>query len=185
LAERGAAHNALRDATGPDHERLDALFGGFAIGTPDGYRRFLTAHAGALPAIEQALDASGFADDLTDWPSRRRGAALAADLAAVGGDLPVALNPPQLDTPARRWGAAYVIEGSRLGGAFLARQVPAALPKAYLSTPQPAGNWRHFLAELEAVLTTPGDIEQAQTTARAVFALFEAGARQQLDQTHR
>jgi heme oxygenase len=181
MAERGLAHAALHAGTKTEHERLDALFGGFSLTSADGYRAFLTAHARALPAIEQALDAGGFADRLADWPGRRRADALAADLVTLGGAVPAPLPAPALDTPAKQWGAAYVIEGSRLGGAMLARGVAADLPKAYLGTPQNPGNWRIFLDYLDKALTVPQDIAVAGETARAVFALFEAAGQQQMD----
>lgn len=93
----------------------------------------------ALTAVEQALDDAGFADALDDWPERKRAGAVAADLAAIGEAPPPPLAAPPLDTPAARWGAAYVVEGSRLGGALLARSVPDNLPKSYLGSTQPPG----------------------------------------------
>lgn len=172
------ARASLRQATATDHARLDALFGGFRLGEAEDYRAFLTAHAMALPAIEAALDAAGFADVLKDWPARMRGAAIAADLAALGAPLPAPLVAPRLDSRAAQWGAAYVVEGSRLGGALLSRSVPAGLPISYLGSPQPPGSWRNFLEELDQALALPQDIARATESARATFGLFEqAGLR--------
>ncbi|WP_454884539.1 biliverdin-producing heme oxygenase [Sphingomonas oryzagri] len=126
------ARAALRAATAADHERLDALFGGFRLDDPQDYRAFLKAHAMALTAVEQALDAADFADTLDDWPQRKRAGAITADLVAIGEPVPAPLPAPRLGTPAARWGAAYVVEGSRLGGALLARSVADDLPKSYL-----------------------------------------------------
>lgn len=168
---------ALRRETAPDHERLDALFGRFRLDDPTDYRAFLTAHAMALPAVERALDEAGFAALLDDWPQRRRADAIAADLAALGAAIPTPLVAPRLDTPAAQWGAAYVVEGSRLGGALLARSVPDGLPKSYLGTPQAPGAWRKFLESLDKHIGLPQDIAQATDTARAVFGLFEQAAR--------
>ena len=163
---------ALRHGTALDHERLDALFGGFRLGDPADYRAFLTAHAMALPAIEQALDTAGFADQLDDWPRRRRSDAVVADLAALGAPVPTPFAAPLLATPAAQWGAAYVVEGSRLGGALLARSVPEDLPRSYLGTPQAPGAWRMFLDSLDKHVRLPQDIAQATETARAVFGMF-------------
>ena len=171
------ARAALRRATAPDHERLDALFGQFRLDDPADYLAFLTAHAMALPAIEQALDAAGFATLLGDWPARRRGAAVTDDLATLGAPVPVPLAAPRLDDPAAQWGAAYVVEGSRLGGAMLARSVREGLPKRYLGTPQPPGAWRHFLQRLDDQVRSPDQIAQATQAARATFALFEQAGR--------
>lgn len=167
------ARAALRKGTAADHERLDVLFGGFRLGDPQDYRAFLTAHAMALTAVERALDAAGFGDTLDDWPQRKRGDAIAADLAAIGEPSPTPLPATSLDTPAAQWGAAYVIEGSRLGGALLARSVPEDLPKSYLGSAQPPGSWRKFLDKLDKALPLPRDIADATESARATFGLFE------------
>ncbi len=168
----------LRAATGDAHERLDALFAGFAIASRDGYARFLAAHAMALPALERALDARGFAGELSDWPRRRRSDALAADLAALGEPQPPALAAPALGDRAACWGAAYVLEGSRLGGAMLARMIPPGAPDAYLAGPRPPGAWRAFLTALETALASADALASAVAAANASFALFEAaGAR--------
>lgn len=172
--ERGSAHQHLRAATAEDHARLDGRFACFDLGEADQYRSFLTAHARALPAVERALDAAGFAERLADWPERRRGDALAADLTALAAPLPEAFPAPSMVTPAAQWGAAYVVEGSRLGGAVLARQVGEGLPKAYLGTPPAPGVWRRFLAAMDAALTTDSDRAEAAAAARATFRLFEA-----------
>jgi heme oxygenase len=167
------ARAALREGTAADHARLDLMFGGFRLDDPEDYRAFLTAHAMALRGIEQTLDAAGFADVLGDWPERRRGDAIAADLAALGAPVPSPLSVPALATPAAQWGAAYVVEGSRLGGALLARSVPDGLPKSYLGTAQPPGAWRKFLKSLDNALRFPQDIALAIESARAAFGLFE------------
>ena len=172
-------HAALRAATRDEHERLDTMMGGFDLADRASYQDFLCAHAMALPAIETALDDAGFADRLEDWPERRRGAALAADLAALGGAMPEPLVPPALSGTAAQWGAAYVIEGSRLGGKFLARQVGADLPKAYLGAPQAGGGWRRFLDGLDRAVTSPRQIAEAREAARAAFAMFEVAAARQ------
>ena len=167
------ARAALRAGTAADHERLDTLFGRFRLDDPNEYRAFLKAHAMALTAVEQALDEANFADALDDWPHRKRGEAIATDLAAIGEALPAPLPAPSFDAPAAQWGAAYVIEGSRLGGALLARSVPDDLPKSYLGSAQPPGNWRKFLEKLDKALSHPQDIANATESARATFGLFE------------
>jgi heme oxygenase len=177
VADRGAAHAALRTGTAADHARLDGLFAGFDLADPVAYRAFLTAHAMALPAVERALDEADFDSRLADWPERRRTAALADDLAALGAALPDPLPAPALPGPAACWGAAYVVEGSRLGGAMLARRVGEGLPRSYLGTPLAPGAWRHFLGELDRHLATPAEQAEAVQAANAVFALFETAGR--------
>lgn len=79
---------------------------------------------------------------------------------------------------AAHWGAAYVVEGSRLGGQVLARRVAPSLPCAYLSAAQPSGAWRVFLGAMDtAAVAGGGDWHQAALlSARRTFGLFAAAA---------
>jgi heme oxygenase (biliverdin-IX-beta and delta-forming) len=180
MIDKSGAVAALRAGTAADHQRLDGLFAGFDLADPASYRAFLTAHARALPAVEHALDAAGFAERLPDWAERHRTAALTGDLAGVGTEPPEPLPFPTPADAAAAWGAAYVVEGSRLGGKFLAQRVGEGLPKAYLATPQPPGAWRDFLHRLDEAVRTPEEIAAATASANAVFALFEAAGREQI-----
>jgi len=158
----------LRAATAPDHAAVDARFGGFRLGDAAEYGRFLLAHARALPAVERALAGAGEA--LPAW--RARTGALAGDLAALGLAL---LTPLRFAVGgAARWGALYVIEGSRLGGTLLAREVPAALPRDYLAARHEAGEWRRLLAAIEARAGLADDTWRAAAIAgaRDTFALY-------------
>ncbi len=162
----------LRQATAADHEMVDAHYGGFALDRPAGYRSFLTAHARALPAVERALVE---ASDLPPWRSRT--ALLAADLHALDAPMPAPL-PFQPGAAAERWGALYVIEGSRLGGQLLARSVPAGLPSAYLAAHHLPGEWRRLLTTLDTHAAGQGQAWQdaALAGARACFALYARAA---------
>ncbi|WP_293873554.1 MULTISPECIES: biliverdin-producing heme oxygenase [unclassified Sphingomonas] len=164
----------LRAATAGDHDTVDAAFGGFALDDAAGYRRFLLAHARALPAVEAAL-ATAADDALPAW--RPRTPALAGDLRAMDAAMP---EPFAFDASddAARWGALYVIEGSRLGGQLLARTVPAGLPAAYLAARHLPGEWRRLLAALDARAAACGAAwcEAALAGARATFALYARAA---------
>lgn len=154
------------------------MLGGFDLAERGSYGQFLQAHAAAVSAVEAALDAAGMAALLDDWPERRRAAELAADLAALGLAAPLPLAFPAPAGPAATWGAAYVVEGSRLGGKLLARSVATGLPTAYLAAPQPPGAWRTFLAKLDDALHPEAMHAPAIRSALDVFALFEAGTTQ-------
>jgi heme oxygenase len=160
----------LRAETAADHDRVDSLYGGFALDDAADYRRMLTAHAAALPGVEAALAA---ADDLPAW--RPRTALIAQDLAAMGVAMPAPAAFAAADD-ASRWGALYVIEGSRLGGMLLARSVPAGLPSAYLGASHQPGEWRGLLAALEARAASAGEAwrQGVLAGARACFALYAA-----------
>lgn len=169
----------LRSATAADHAMVDERFGGFALGDAADYRAFLEAHGRALPAVEAML-ASGVetADDAVAWPAwRPRTPLIAADLAALGAAMPLPLRF-EVASDAARWGALYVIEGSRLGGQLLARSVPDGLPQAYLAARHLPGEWRGLLAALdaEAAARDADWGEAALAGARATFALYAQAA---------
>jgi len=163
-------HAALRAATAADHAAVDTAYAGFDLADRDGYAAFLTAHARALPAIESALVRAG------DDGFRPRTPLLAQDLAALGMDMPVPLAIALPVGAAERAGMLYVIEGSRLGGGLLARQVPAGLPSAYLSATHLPGEWRALLTRLDEETEGDGRLRDAVETARATFALYRSAA---------
>jgi heme oxygenase len=154
----------LRSATRLDHAQVDAAFGHHDLATRAGYTAFLTAHARVLPAIEARLRP---AELIPGWQGRA--GALARDLATLGTALPA---PAPLALPpgeAARWGALYVLEGSRLGGAVLAKSVPPDLPRAFLAATHAPGQWRALLARLD---TLDLDRDETLAGARAAFTAF-------------
>ncbi|TVV71873.1 biliverdin-producing heme oxygenase [Sphingomonas solaris] len=165
----------LRGATADDHNRLDAVFGQYDLADAAAYRRFLRAHARALQPVETAIAGSAATHA---WQPRVP--LIAADLAALGEPMPEAMT---IDPPgaARLWGMRYVVEGSRLGGAMLARQVGAGLPAAYLGAQHGKGEWRGFLEALEGAGDAGGAEWRAEAGggAQAAFALFAASAAQE------
>ena len=171
----------LRTATAPLHERVDAAYAAFEFGQPGSYAHFLRAHSRVLGNVEVALEQAGIAQLLDDWPSRVRRHALQADLDALGIAGPVSLPAPPLPDLASCWGAAYVLEGSRLGGQVLARrlhQFDPTAPTGYLRHGEVARLWPRFLARLET--TSPTAWPAMLTAAEATFELFiQAAAREQ------
>ena len=131
---------ALREATRGAHEAVDAAFGGYDLADADGYRAFLTAHARALPVAEARMQSLPFVTMRTPL--------LAADLADLDVAMPAPLPLDAVDE-AGAWGALYVVEGSRLGGAMLARGVPAGWPSRYLGAVHPPGQWRALRAAID------------------------------------
>lgn len=172
------SHKALREGTADAHARLDGLFESFDLSDRASYAAFLSAHAQALLPVEAALDAAGAARITDDWEQRKRGALVAADLAALDASIPA--PPPyahDLVDDAAIAGALYVVEGSRLGGRLLARRVAPGLPKRYLDPGQSAENWRVLLARIDGVLYDEGLTKRAIAAALDVFAAFEAAGR--------
>jgi len=169
------ARFALRAATGEAHDRLDALYSAFDLGRPADYATFLLSHAPAFLAVEAALDAAGAETVIDGWAGRRRSGALKADLTALDLRVPAPATFPALDGEAAILGAAYVLEGSRLGGAMLVRTVGHGLPTAFL-TPGNPSDWRAFISRLDERLSSEESLADAASAALSVFTLFERSA---------
>ncbi|MBX4959269.1 biliverdin-producing heme oxygenase [Rhizobium lentis] len=162
--------SVLRAQTADCHAEVDKLFGTFDLSSNVQYRTFLRAHARVVPAAENALDEAGVVRLLPDWPERRRAQLLLADIGELGDRLPERLPAPALHDEAALWGALYVLEGSKLGGAVLARSVPDPLPSRYLTPRGPKGAIRIFMDRLEAI--GADDPFAAVSSARTLFDLF-------------
>jgi len=176
---------ALRAATAGRHELLDS---GLPIGTPQASLRDYAAHLALLRAWLAPLQAWSmtYADGPQGRPDFDNGARLAlidADLgepympaapAVSAGDIP-GVNPwPDGASAAWRWGVAYVVEGSQLGGAVLyarLRERLAPHPLRYLQGQDdgPGPRWRVFMQALRAHVRTPAEIAEACAGACAAF----------------
>lgn len=161
--DAGRVRQALRDATMGSHLQVDTLFAGYALDRAIDYRRFLTAHARALGALEPVAR-----------PDSPRLPLLAQDLAALDTPMPDPLPLAPNATDGFRWGLRYALEGSRLGGAMLSRQVAPDLPRAYLSAVHGKGEWKAFQAALDSAAAEGGEgwLDDAVQGAQAAFALF-------------
>jgi heme oxygenase len=81
---------------------------------------------------------------------------------------------PDSASPAYRWGVAYVIEGSQLGGAVLHARLAVRLaphPLRYLrgEAGGPGPRWRAFMIALRAAVQTPQEIIDACAGACSAF----------------
>lgn len=167
--QAGDLHLALRAATRDLHDAVEALFAPLDLARRDDYARFLAAQAAAILPLEAALEQAGIDRLLPDWPARARAAALRADLRALDAAVPA--MPTLVPAPgAQVLGAAYVLEGSRLGGAVILRRLGTGLPDAFLRHGQGQALWRSFLGRLEALPAHMG--EEAIRGARQAFGLF-------------
>jgi heme oxygenase (biliverdin-IX-beta and delta-forming) len=135
------------------------------------YVRFLDRMFGVHAATEAAfadhaeLAAAGF-----DAASRCKSPLICADLAELGA-VPSTSRciVPELGGLARGLGAAYVIEGSTLGGAFVRSRlripnVPTAFLAGYGAQTGPM--WKRFIAICEASRV---ELDDAIAAARAMF----------------
>jgi heme oxygenase len=169
-------HQALRSGTAEAHERVDAAFATFDLTDRSSYARFLSAHAEVVWPLEAALAGERVT---TDWETRKRGGLLREDLAHLRS-LTTAkaanLTELSLSSVPEIAGALYVLEGSRLGGKFLARRLPMGFPRAYLDSDQPSAEWRKLLDSLDTILYDPTNLQSALAAAHRVFSAFERAA---------
>lgn len=164
------AHALLRAATRAAHDQVDAAFSKWNLADRADYADFLSAQARAYLPVEQAVAAAP-KGALGDWSKRARGPLLIADLAELGIQAPAG-EAVAFATPAEALGGAYVLEGSRLGGAMLRKSVAPGLPTRFLSPPSIAGRWRDFLQMLEQELSSDVQRSHAVAGAQLVFDRF-------------
>lgn len=165
---------ALRRATASRHERLDS---GLPLAAPDASLADYAHHLQLLHAWLLPLAAA--------WPGsadgpQAAGISPAPHLALIEADLadpalascpgtPFAPSPAWLDGTgaAYRWGVAYVVEGSQLGGAVLYKRLATQLaphPLRYLhgaGEGGPGPRWRAFMAALREGVHTPHEVADA------------------------
>lgn len=132
----------LRGATREQHAELDASV------DLARYPAFLVSSLAAVEQVEPAIAR------WLPYPIERI-PALRADLDELGL-VPAASEPFSLANRSEAWGAAYVLEGSTLGGMMLAENTGAPA-KRYLRLrgKQTAARWKAFLAELAAAELDP------------------------------
>ena len=173
----------LRQATATRHERLDS---GLPLSKPDAT---LADYAHHLQLLRDWLTPlAAWQQGFTDGPQGPAGIAAAPHLALIDADLAepslaaCARNPhpqqapwPAQASPAYRWGIAYVVEGSQLGGAVLYKRLAEQLaphPLRYLrgaGAGGPGPRWRGFMEALRAEVRSEGQVAEACAGACDAF----------------
>lgn len=162
--------SALREATREAHEALDSRLS-FSTLTRERYRTFLRASYSVLGALEPRIMCwVGVPSD-----GLNRVSALRRDLAAFETDSLPTMPIPPIASLAEAMGAAYVVEGSALGGMVIARSLPVEFPRRYLTLrgERTGEAWREIIAKIETWAF--GASASARTNAcDAARATFEA-----------
>lgn len=174
-ANTARLRDRLRMETRAEHEALDAGFADMlAPGQEPLYARFLLTNRAGHEAVEPLLSRSSL-----PWTDDGRLAALRADCRALR--LP-RLSPPP---PARlslalpeALGAAYVLEGSRLGAAFLfkalRRNGPSGLPVRYLQASSDPAPFRRLIGLANETAWSGAEMDRAVASANRTFRTFRA-----------
>lgn len=163
--------DGLRHAMRPLHDQVDAAFARFSLADRESYGEMLSLHATVLRQVEPILVADAH---LPPWSPRT--ALVERDLAELGTAAiapAIRIDRSVLSYPAARLGAVYVLEGSRLGGRWLAGQVAHGLPRAYLAHAHEAGGWQRFLDALDQKIEqTAASLADVCAGANTVFLAF-------------
>jgi heme oxygenase len=171
-------HQVLREGTRDRHETLDQ---GLALTSGDvdraDYLNYLRALLGWLEPLEQRLWQLDWPDSLQARARAGKSDWIRADLADAGDAAPVpqCADAPRVDAAdAYALGVAYVVEGSQLGGRFLAKHladVTPALPLRYLRGygEQVGPMWKAFLQYLDSEAGAQGSEAHALQGARDAF----------------
>ncbi|MFC5461702.1 biliverdin-producing heme oxygenase [Massilia niabensis] len=174
---------ALRQATGSRHERLDS---GLPLSSPDATLADYAHHLHLLRDWLTPMDVwLGAYNDGPQGPGR---IAVAPHLPLIAADLaePSLANHqsnertgaapwPAGASAAYRWGVAYVVEGSQLGGAVLYKRLAQQLaphPLRYLrgaGEGGPGPRWRAFMETLRAEVRSEADVAEACAGACDAF----------------
>ncbi len=166
---------ALRARTSDLHRALDARVSDRSLQSPEGYLRFLTMHARVLPSAEAWLQLRPEFRGMPDAPARLRSAALEHDFQSLGVPMPIVQNMSFLNETASVAGISYVLEGSRLGGAYLATLIARSgrgHPVNFLSHGREKPLWPTFLSWLSERELSPSSVDRAVRSAEAVFGAY-------------
>lgn len=177
---RGAALAGLRERTRTPHYAIEREL---IIGRPDAgreeYARHVAALWGWMTPIEAMLWRGPWPAGVSVGSRAVKTRWLECDIAVaredgfLGGDLDVSGDLAE-PSPAARFGIAYVVEGSMLGGVMLLRRLGPRLapwPARYLRGYGIHGPrfWGDFLEALDRHVTSAADVDEAADAAVQAF----------------
>lgn len=175
----------LRNATRPEHEEIEAQLNLPSwLTSTQSYRYLLDRFFGFFEPVEAALcDIPMLHVIIPDLAARMRTGLLQRDLVVLGASrdtvdrLPRCSKLPRLYSTAEAVGCLYVLEGSTLGGQFIARQVRASGPSLsqachfFNSHGDNVGSmWKRFCLAVEQYgLKHPAEAHEICTAAKQTF----------------
>lgn len=176
-------HATMRSATASAHRALDhhPLMQRLVESdlTREQYAESLAAMYRPHARLEQLVhDSSHHSGAGLELSARRK--LLEADLLDLGWPAAPALPNPLEPVAGRAawWGRVYVLEGSRLGGAVIARRIRSSLgdsvPIRFFGQAIAPDGFAALLVMLERALQGQDDLEQAVAGAQAAFGAYKA-----------
>lgn len=168
---------SLRSETRDLHQQLDDRVGRLSLATREGYVRFLMMHARVLPAAEAWLGRNEAFYAIPEARHRLRASELKSDLDSLGVDAPSSSNMSFLNENTSVLGICYVLEGSRLGGAYLSRMMArnnASFPLAFLRQGQERPLWKSFVGWLSVQHPSQAGAADAVNAAKDLFGAYLA-----------
>lgn len=170
----------LRTETQEIHEELDQLpFMRTLLsgkGTTDDYVKYLEIFGGIHAAIEGALFPV-LTEPLEKYKDNTRIPAIEQDLSYFDKNIPKVDLPEMTITEEGAPGALYVLEGSRLGGKYIAKQLKEKYmisdDALHFLTEQPEHKWKTVRAAIEN--SDAEHLEAIISTAKETFVFFKRG----------
>ena len=123
----------LKEATDQAHRAVEGLLIPIIKNTltQPGYVKLLLLFYGYYKPLEDAIDAMPVGDIVQDHEQRRKSTMIVHDLEALNTipyPLPLCAAVPGLKSLEQALGAMYVLEGSTLGGIYIAKMLQRNLP---------------------------------------------------------
>ena len=174
-SSRNELLDELRARTADLHRALDERVADRSVLSVQGYVRFLTMHARIIPTAEKWLAGQSAFHDIPDAQGRLRNTSLESDFRGLGIPMPASENMSFLNEKTSVAGICYVLEGSRLGGAYLASligQGGARHPVNFLCQGREKPLWRSFLDWLSSLEQTRANIDGAADAAENMFRTY-------------
>jgi len=174
----------IKDYTKAEHAQLEKKLIGMirSIRSTEHYLVLLEMFYGYYHSLELKMDQYLTSEKIPDLAERRKSAAILQDIRDLGGLPPAQVSAaviPRIQSYPQALGAAYVLEGSTLGGVIIARMIREQLQ---LSSPEGftfftgygeavQQMWRKFHSYMNAI-TEEAAQQEAADAARETFLKF-------------
>jgi heme oxygenase len=157
-----------------------------------GYVVFLKIFYGYFAGLEVNIAQFVDKNELSDYPKRRKTSLLSNDLISLGASLPSIATDEELPTInnlLQAFGALYVMEGSTLGGQYIANMIREQLQWKELKAvsffegygSETVGMWESFKTVLDEHATTKEDLQTILKSSDETFVKFKSWFEKQVN----